>query len=80
MKIKILISVLLINVLINNNSYANDDLSPLTEVGKFVYNLLNGECFRKDEKNVYRCSNEKGLYFKWKADDGEWKTSEFYPY
>lgn len=79
MKIKILISVLLINVVINNNSYANEDLSTFTKVGKFIDHLLNGECDQKDEKDVYRCSNENGLYFKWKQN-GEWKTSKKYPY
>ena len=79
MKIKCLL--LVISVLITtSNSYASEDLSTFTKVGKFFDRLLNGECDQKDEKNVYRCSNEKGLYFKWKNKDGEWKTSNKYPY
>ncbi len=79
MKIKCLL--LVISVLLStSNTYASDELSTFTKVGKFFDHLLNGECDQKDEKSVYRCSNEKGLYFKWKNKDGEWKTSKKYPY
>lgn len=80
MKIKILLSLFLFISLSSVNSYASEDLSTFTKVGKLIDRLLNGECDQKDENSVYRCSNEKGLYFKWKNKDGEWKTSKKYPY
>ena len=52
MKIKILLSLFLFISLSSVNSYASEDLSTFTKVGKLIDRLLNGEWDQKDEKNT----------------------------
>jgi len=65
------LSVLVVIGMCQSAVFADDkDISLTTKVIKKLNDLVYGECNAKpDENNVYRCSNDKGLYYKLNGKD-----------